>query len=888
MVNTELYIIVNGERKKLDLPSPSGITLNFVSNLFNDLSKINASYSYTFKLPRTANNVRMLELADDVRADGKFTKVKNEAEFVYDGVSLFANANMYISGVEDDTISAVLTWNVNKGLQELSKHDMSLNELGNHLPEGEYDYVGDEASDYEKDKVVLIGNGIYDAPSEIPVNLRPYLYSHSLLRPDFAKYADYNPTQPYFRSLHNGGTPPYRVTREFSYSSQGIMRFMNTYPLYENASDGKLSPMKFVCSDEEIELKKIPYYNEGGDKLYVDSDNKCHYPVFPLPTPIIPVPYLFSVIEKVFGVNFDLSGDLYNSLCLPLVKTDMSDGLARRNYIRLCFGEEASYLCLTSAVIYLNTPNVNTISNAQIQSMEMYYSSHFTVPNIVTCDTVIDSYSKLKILVSGKIVVKVRAAGGIRYYDDKKKATLTFWCQTYESGKNFYKVGSVYASKVVWHSVNDGDSYEEITFNCNPGEGFEIFESETLYRPSIAVTLTYGEPNDTPDNVPNDRYDVLEVTGEFRLSFKASDYPMNCYINLFQNLPDISCLDFVKAIFYALGGYPYQGADGKIKLQQYKGLIQRINSNDLYNWQNKSLSSIGSQAENFEYNAHTVTDLTLGQKNYYLMKNDSVDDYGKEEENNKLEDAYEHGYECIEIDSDMLDRVQTVFTFPFQGGFLWQKGYYSMRDYHHTIPLATNRIDGINGVETYEGDLTLINLIGQDRWVIADEGYDGSTSFRNPRYKSQEAKPILGVVQPIRVPVAAFTQISQGGALDPENPDVSVGGVTNYYHIVYQNENTQYLSMRSWNCATDLPKINGRDLLQALLGNSCLVKETMNLNVMDLATLDIEKPVYLEQYNSFFAIKKIEVSPEGVSKVELIRIPSEILNESVPNSETEE
>jgi hypothetical protein len=259
------------------------------------------------------------------------------------------------------------------------------------------------------------------------------------------------------------------------------------------------------------------------------------------------------------------------------------------------------------------------------------------------------------------------------------------------------------------------------------------------------------------------------------------------------------------------------------------------------------------------------------------MKNDKVDDFGNEEENDKLEDAYEHGYQRIEVASDMLDKTQIIFTFPFQGGFLWSKGHYYLQDYLHDIPLATNRISAINGIEIYEGNLTPVTSIGQDRWVIADEGYNGTNSFRDPRYKSQEAKPMLGVVQPIRVPIATLTESLQQ-PFDPDNPDASVGGINAYHTITYQNEDTQYLSMRVWNCATDMPKVNGHDLLQELFGNPCLVKEEMNLNVADLASLDMEKPVFLEKYNSYFAIKNIEVSSsDGISKVELIRIPSEIL-----------
>ena len=891
MVNEELYIIVEGERRKLDLLSPSGITLNYVSNLFNDLSKINASYSYTFKLPRTANNVRVLELADDIRANSKFTRVKGAAEFVYDGVSLFHDANLYVSGVEKESISGVMTWNVNKGLQELEKHDMSLNELGNHLPEGEYDYVGDEISDYEKDKVVLIGTGIYDDHSSASTGIRSYYYSQSLLRPDFAKYTDYDPTQPYFRSLHNGGTPPYRVPREYSHSSQGSMRFINTYPLFENASDGKLSPMPFVSGEETVAANRLHSYLDGEKKPYIDDDHQCHYPIFPIPAPIVPVPYIMDIISKVFGVSFDLSGDLYNALCVPLVNTEMSDALARKNYAEVSYLVNDGYIYISVARIVNNILTINPLSNMRLYGGDIEDGDHGQPCDAFSCDTVIDTYSKMKMLVWGKIKFKVRASGGMHHYDDKTKPTLSFWCATYDAHythgtDDFYHVGSVYAAECQWRYEN-GVGYEEITFNLNPEEGFKIFESEDINRSFVRINLTNGEPEDNPYDT-SIIYDILDSDGYLKISFKTTDYPMGCYINLFKNLPDISCLDFVKAIFYALGGYPYQDADGKIKIQQYAELIQSINNGAVYNWQNKSLKGVGNNTEDFDYDANNVTGLTLGRKNYYLMKNDKVDDYGNEEENDKLEDAYEHGYECIEVDSDMLEKTQTIFTFPFQGGFLWSKGYYHLREYLSTIPLATNQITGMDGVEIYEGDLTLVSLIGQDRWIISDEGCDGSTSFRNPRYKSQEAKPMLGVVQPIRVPIATFTEILQNNSLvDDEHLGEGDESIDDYYTITYQNEDTQYLSMRPWNCKADMPKVNGHDLLQELFSNPCLVKEDMLLNVKDLAFLDIEKPVFLEKYNSYFAIKNIEVGTDGTSKVELIRIPTEILVSPVSQQATE-
>ena len=871
MVNTELYIIVNGERKKLDLPSPSGITLNFVSNLFNDLSKINASYSYTFKLPRTANNVRMLELADDVRADGKFTKVKNEAEFVYDGVSLFANANMYISGVENDTISVVLTWNVNKGLQELSKHDMSLNELGNHLPEGEYDYVGDEASDYEKDKVVLVGEGVYDSTGYVS---SPF-YHH--LRPIFDKFSDYNPTQPYFRSLHNGGLPLYFDAPKLWYLYD--YKYISDSPLYE--ADNKLSPLEYVQTRDERELKKTPFYYQYGALGEYDND-KTNFPAYAIPAPIVPVPYIMSVIEKVYGIKFGFSGDKYNSLCVPLVSVQQTDALARLNHIHITLSHvtwATCYLRITGTIVN-NYPNINPLSHITYPvygtgeddwNTDRLQSISFEGRNM-RFDTVIDEHSESKIRVTGKLIVTV--PGSNRWYSDKESSPrLVFRGETFKDN-DFYEIGEIKAVDVNRYWDGNGTYLEDITFNCNPDEGYNYFESEAICRGSICVGLMYGDKN---------RYDdVINIFGGFDVSVVATNYPVGCKINLFKNLPDISCLDFVKSICYALGGYPYQDADGVIKMQEYSRIIDRIDNNAINDWTDRIVNAVGSNTESVSFNANEASNLNLAKKNYFLMKNDQLDDFGNEQRNDKLDDAYEQGYNCIKIESDLLEEVQTLFTFPFYGGFLWQKGFYGAKKLTHNMLIGGKSVFVHEGYTTNEGYNTRLPMVGQDMWRIASDEKDGVKAYQLPYFEMGEAKPMLFVITPISVPVATFEE-------NVFHVDVETQVQTEYYYeLEYTGEHKNYLSARPWNCASDMPKVKGHDVLQELLGSPCLVKETMNLNVMDLATLDIEKPVYLEKYNSFFAIKKIEVSPEGVSKVELIRIPSEILNESVPNSETEE
>lgn len=124
----QLYIIVNGKRRELDLCNPSGITLQYKSNLFNDLSKIVCSHSYSFKLPFSQNNRRIFENIDDIRMNNSFVGKKIDCEYLQDGVSLFRVGNLYVSEVSD-SYQCVMTWNVFPALAEMKDEDLSINQL---------------------------------------------------------------------------------------------------------------------------------------------------------------------------------------------------------------------------------------------------------------------------------------------------------------------------------------------------------------------------------------------------------------------------------------------------------------------------------------------------------------------------------------------------------------------------------------------------------------------------------------------------------------------------------------------------------------------------------------------------------------------------------------
>lgn len=124
----ELYIIDNGKRLRVDLSIPSGITLNFKSNIFGDLSKITCSYTYTFKLPMTANNRRVFDNADDIRSQSNMIRRRLKCEYIQNGIPLFSNANLYIESTEK-CFNAVMTWGVIDGFLALKDNDISLRDL---------------------------------------------------------------------------------------------------------------------------------------------------------------------------------------------------------------------------------------------------------------------------------------------------------------------------------------------------------------------------------------------------------------------------------------------------------------------------------------------------------------------------------------------------------------------------------------------------------------------------------------------------------------------------------------------------------------------------------------------------------------------------------------
>lgn len=100
-------LLINGQA--VDLGDSVGITLNFNSNFFGDLSKIQGNYSYTIRLPKTLRN---RQIFDDVLAVSHASSsryVKIPASYARDGVTIIKDGQAVVIGGGKE-YEIALTW----------------------------------------------------------------------------------------------------------------------------------------------------------------------------------------------------------------------------------------------------------------------------------------------------------------------------------------------------------------------------------------------------------------------------------------------------------------------------------------------------------------------------------------------------------------------------------------------------------------------------------------------------------------------------------------------------------------------------------------------------------------------------------------------------------
>lgn len=710
----ELYIIVSGKSHKLDLNSPSGITLKYVSNLFNDISKISCSHSYTFKLPKTANNCRVLDMAEDIRHNSTMVRKKLKAVFMQNGVSLFRNANLYIESI-DNAYQAVFTWDVISGMQALKDNDISLNSLP-ELGTTNYHRTG-LLSEYYTEKNASLFSNVADV-------VYPFYYAGIKPENSFGAIC-YNILGTTFQSrLHNlyCGLPAVPIYR--------ILSLINNYYGVNFKLGDKFS------MDDWNDLEGNYDTNE-----YSDLINRGVVPL----------------------VNWELIADHSKTLRAGLRFSNTAEKW--NNRLHLLFRQ---YIAPTKGDMFKS--EVNSVPASDGATL---YNGIKATYESAGCDLELD----------GVIIA--------RYKTQLTEPQLKIYSITAEG---IIEVASLDAVE-----TSSGDTYVyRYDFRADYGNNRLSISGEYVqYDKPIYITL----PNVVPTFLSSEIYFYPLFTPDHDASRVA------IWLSITKNLPDISCMTFIKSLYYMIGAFPAIDSDGNIIAINYNKLKENLNSGIIYDWSKKA------QSQSWESDYVKFDIGGFAQKNYFLMKNDNLGEYKKER------DFYERGKGCITVSNETLEPSKTIFQIPFYGKFQEDLQYYY--------------INTGDTVKMWEKDGNEVSPV--------------------------ESKPAIGIIKGTK-----WYNYFPTRELDDEG------------NAIFRTEhNGQYiLSMDVWDGFKNISKNDSYAYLQSILKNPIAIKENFLLNELDLRDLDYTVPIYLEKYNSYFAIITLERDSKGICKAELIKLPN--------------
>lgn len=862
MINEELYIITENSKEKLDLPSPSGITLKWVSNLFNNISKLTCSYSYTFKLPMTANNRRVLDMVEDIRKESTFSNKSVDAEFYINGVCLCPKAKLYLSEI-GTSYSCVMTWRVLRAFETLKNGQSKLTDLpslGKIQWGGDEVYGGSSDNTSNLDKVVYPD---YDAgvPHEAGTPPKPCVPVYKLIQMINDKF---NVKFNIGKEITSGmGKTPKNYLNNFSfygkrvyddYISSGVIPLVNT------AADSQRFVIKGLYSTGSFFIKeKTLSYTQTWSQVVVgtgshaDPVTRLHYNLtsgtytglkqqnseqmlatYQEPTKVaIGVAKLEEFrgndyVKPVYGFLHDTGLSLFNyfkgekeiadrrinngdyiiwssdtyvgtEYVTLRVSTDKSSLQAWRgtgtsgngNGMYISEGVDAGYMV---GVVGFHTRNAFTlkgycnlrISKAAVDEGRVDVSSYMWISLAKRMSDKLDEIE----LATEKDISKYPGfqSVDIPTYDD---STNTYICH--------FDFGYTYDARTIEVDSDDSDTLEAYMFVPYYPED---------YMKDVTTKTDNDSSTSTTESVLNleegDLYFEQLCISELKPTVEVSTLPAK--IQVTDSLPDVTCFNFMKSIFYMNGALPRVERDGEtISAVYYNALRDNVNDGNALDWSKKLIASEGEMPSSIKFR-----NSSFAKENYLAMASNYI---GSTEEEIAAElDKYSDGYGSLVIDDDTLDATTTLFQSCFYPAYIQNLRY----------PLIKTG----NTCKVWEGDKTL----------------------------ADDAKPIYGIM----VYRTLDSQIEDTSASRPS--ESSANGYQKRMNIFSPFDDDKLMS-----------KLFG--YYQSILKGYRLIKEKFRLSEIDLRDFDESKPIYLSKYNTYFAVSTIQRDKSGISTVELVRLP---------------
>ena len=112
----------------MDTSDDTKVTLNYKSNIFKSLDSLVSNYTYTIRLPMTINNRRAIHSADAVGVISLFPYTEHQCQYYIDGIAVISNGVAHVKECSD-SIEMMIYWGLFPALKTLQKSGMKLNEL---------------------------------------------------------------------------------------------------------------------------------------------------------------------------------------------------------------------------------------------------------------------------------------------------------------------------------------------------------------------------------------------------------------------------------------------------------------------------------------------------------------------------------------------------------------------------------------------------------------------------------------------------------------------------------------------------------------------------------------------------------------------------------------
>lgn len=656
----ELYLYTDNGREPLDLSSPSGITLKWTSNLFGDLSKLSCSYSYTFKLPLTARNTRLLGAADDIRTHTAMKRIKSTAEFLINGISLCPNANLYLSDVSNTGFSCVLTWNILTPFETLKSAGTKLNELptiGKFIwqsPNETFSY-GSKSNVLSNTDEILYP--FYDAgiPFENDTPPKPVVPVYRLIQrinDFFGVHFDIG------RALSGGmGMEPTNHFNNAIHYGHAVYDDFITYGAIPITGITPFIKAKMTLTAPPLRIYHGLWIDGTATQQRVTSNGK----------------------EQVFTIDYTklhirtgiASIDLPRGASIPSEAT-LNDYYTTTSIAQLIeYGDFSDNHREATYSFIISRDKTKNIDFGGIYRKDIVYTEDNVIGRALKCSADSTLRGAATVLVSKEAVTQGRVQlTDYRYIyllegtRNEKDISIDNFS---DEGDDFLGFRSYKRLDNATHYIyyfDFGDIYEQRKVIIDQEDDKAIglfFWAGHEYTP---ITSADTEAN-------NDvRFGEIRITSLTPNEEAVTTLP--AYLDITANLPDISCYDFLKDLFFMNGAIPHLERDGRITAIYYDQLRDNVYQGHAIDWSQKLLGGANDRSTSVKYQC-----TNFSQHNYLEMAS-STRSKSSDGLSEQLDD-YGDGYGTITIADRLLDQEKSIYTAKFFNGLRRDLAYPSVK-----------------------------------------------------------------------------------------------------------------------------------------------------------------------------------------------------------------